>query len=136
MTVAPAAVAAAWVVGAFRLARELFDDPGSPDAAAVPVTGVAAAALVALSPLAVLHTALPLAYAFTAASATLASAALLRGVRTGSRASLCLAGAGFGVALLTRPLDAVLVAFGCLLYVAAAAGGRAGWRQLPWAVLG
>ncbi|MCL9797986.1 hypothetical protein MXD58_027510, partial [Frankia sp. AgKG'84/4] len=59
MAVAPALVGAGWVAGTYRLARELFDDAP---------TGVLAAALVALSPLVWLHTALPLAYACGAAT--------------------------------------------------------------------
>ncbi|EFC83586.1 hypothetical protein [Parafrankia sp. EUN1f] len=100
MVVAPAAVAAGWVVGTFRLARELFADVR---------TALMAAAGVALSPIVLLHTALPLAYAAGAATLVLAAAELLRGARTGSRPALLLGGASAGFALLIRPFDAVLV---------------------------
>ncbi|MCM3885087.1 hypothetical protein ND747_15715, partial [Frankia sp. R82] len=52
MIVAPAAVAAGWVAGTYLLARELLDDAAG---------AVLAAAVLAASPLVLLHTALPLA---------------------------------------------------------------------------
>ncbi|OHV35384.1 hypothetical protein BCD49_05135 [Pseudofrankia sp. EUN1h] len=110
MTVAPAAVAACWVIGAYLLARELFDDVW---------TALVAAVLLALSPLVLLHTALPLAYACCAAVLTLASALLLRGARTGSRPALIGGGALVGFALLNRPYDVVLVMLPLVLFVAA-----------------
>ncbi|WP_235486676.1 glycosyltransferase family 39 protein [Frankia sp. AvcI1] len=129
MTVAPALVAAGWVAGTYRLARELLDDAAS---------AVLAAALVAGSPLVVVHTALPLAYACGAATLTLASAALLRGARTGARSSLLAGGAGAGFALLLRPFDAVLVLTGVVVF--ALARLRRQPRAIParvgWAVLG
>ncbi|OAA25755.1 hypothetical protein UG55_102023 [Frankia sp. EI5c] len=141
MTVAPAAVAAGWVAGTYRLARELFRDAR---------TALLAALGVALSPLVLLHTALPLAYAACVAVLTLASAELLRGARTGSRAALVAGGAGAGYALLIRPFDAVIVVLPVLAVVLArgrAQGrerGRAVRRAVPrtvprraaWALLG
>jgi len=109
MTVAPAAVAALWVIGAYLLARELFDDAW---------TALAASVLLALSPLFLLHTALPLAYGCCAAVLTLASALLLRGARTGSRRCLAGGGALAGFALLIRPFDAVLVLAPLMVFVA------------------
>ncbi|WP_322760772.1 glycosyltransferase family 39 protein [Frankia sp. Cr2] len=109
MVIAPALVAAAWVVATYRLARELLDDAA---------TALTSAAFLALSPLLLLHTALPMAYAFTAAALTAAMAALLRGTRTGARRSLVAAGAAFGLAAMARPFDAVLVAVVGVLFVA------------------
>ncbi|WP_045877033.1 DUF6541 family protein [Pseudofrankia sp. DC12] len=100
MAVAPAAVAACWVIGTYLFTRELFEDAW---------TAVIAAGMVALSPLVLLHTALPLAYAPCAAVLTLASALLLRGVRTGTRRTLVAGGALVGFAVLIRPFDVVLV---------------------------
>ncbi len=82
MAVAPALVAAGWVAGTYRLARELLDDVAS--------------ALLAGSPLVVVHTALPLAYACGAATLTLASAALLRGRGLHAAAAPLRRGAGAG----------------------------------------
>ncbi|WP_322778675.1 glycosyltransferase family 39 protein [Frankia sp. Cas4] len=110
MVLAPALVAAAWVVATYRLARELFDDVA---------TALTSAAFLALSPLVLLHTALPMAYAFTAAALTAAMAALLRGTRIGARRSLVAAGAAFGLAAMARPFDAVLVAVVGVLFVTA-----------------
>ncbi|WP_083418447.1 DUF6541 family protein [Pseudofrankia sp. BMG5.36] len=129
MTVAPAAAAACWVVGAYLLARELFDDVW---------TALAAAVLLALSPLVLLHTALPLAYACCAAVLTLASALLLRGAHTGSRPALIGGGALVGFALLNRPYDVVLVALPLVLFVAARQRRtpRALLTRSVWAALG
>ncbi|ETA03381.1 hypothetical protein ThrDRAFT_01129 [Frankia casuarinae] len=139
MAVAPALVAAGWVAGTYRLARELFDDA---------VTAVTAAVFVALSPLVLVHTSLPLAYACGAATLTLACAALLRGGRTGARLSLIGGGAGLGFVLLLRPFDAVIVAVPVVVFVLArlwrSAGGRsAGGRfmravahRTAWALAG
>ncbi|EIV92279.1 glycosyltransferase family 39 protein, partial [Frankia sp. QA3] len=129
MTLAPALVAAGWVAGTYRLARELLDDAAS---------AVLAAGLLALSPLVVVHTALPLAYACGAATLTLASAALLRGARTGARRSLLGGGAGVGFALLLRPFDAVLVLAGVVVFalVRLRREPRAMTRRVGWAVLG
>jgi hypothetical protein len=129
MAAAPALVAAGWVAGTYRLARELFDDAA---------TAVAAAVLVACSPLLLVHTALPLAYGAAAASLTLAGAALLRGVRTGARTSLVAGGVGVGFVLLIRPFDAVLGILPCALLAAAVPRRppRAVLRQAGWSVLG
>jgi hypothetical protein len=129
MAVAPAAIAAVWVVGTYLLTRELFDDRW---------TALAAAGLVALSPLVVLHTALPLAYAPCAALLTLASALLLRGVRTGARLLLVSGGVLVGFTLLIRPFDAVLVVAPLVVFAVARM-----WRtpktllaRSGWGVLG
>jgi len=109
MAVAPAAVAACWVIGAYLLARELFDDGW---------TALVAAGFLALSPLFLLHTVLPLAYACCAAVLTLATALLLRGARTGARGALTGGGALVGFGLLIRPFDTVLVALPLAAFVA------------------
>ncbi|ADP84966.1 DUF6541 family protein [Pseudofrankia inefficax] len=128
MAVAPAAIAACWVIGTYLLTRELFEDGW---------TAAIAAGLVALSPLVLLHTALPLAYAPCAAVLTLASALLLRGVRTGTRGPLIGGGALVGFALLIRPFDAVLVVGPLVLFAATRMWrtptillARAGWGVL------
>jgi len=128
MTVAPAAVAALWVVGAYLLGRELFDAR----------TGLVAAVLLALSPLFLLHTALPLAYACCAAVLTLASALLLCGACTGSRPALAGGGALVGFALLNRPFDVVLVLLPLMLFVAVRQrrAPRALLARSAWAGLG
>ncbi|WP_018500283.1 DUF6541 family protein [Parafrankia discariae] len=129
MTVAPAAAAGVWVVGTYRLARELFDHDWS---------AVAAAAGVALSPLVLLHTALPLAYAPGAAVLVLASAELLRGARTGARAALIGGGAGVGLVLLIRPFDVVLVVLPVVVLAAGRRRRELGTllRRSGWAVVG
>jgi len=109
MAVAPAAVAACWVIGAYLLARELFDDGW---------TALVAAGFLALSPLFLLHTVLPLAYACCAAVLTFATALLLRGARTGARGALTGGGALVGFGLLIRPFDTVLVALPLAAFVA------------------
>jgi hypothetical protein len=110
MAVAPAAVAACWVIGTYLLARELFDDRW---------TALVAAVFLALSPLVLLHTVLPLAYACCAAALTLACALLLRGARTGARATLIGGGALVGFALLIRPFDTLLVVIPLVAFVVA-----------------
>ncbi|WP_239335756.1 glycosyltransferase family 39 protein [Frankia sp. CiP3] len=110
MAVAPALAATAWVVATYRLARELFDDVA---------TALTAALFLALSPLTLLHTALPMAYAFTSAVLTGAMAALLRGTRTGARSSLVAAGVALGLAATARPFDAALVATLCFPFLLA-----------------
>ncbi|OHV27992.1 hypothetical protein BBK14_18720 [Parafrankia soli] len=129
MAVAPAAVAGVWVVGTYRLARELFDHAWS---------AVAAAVGVALSPLVLLHTALPLAYAPGAAVLVLASAELLRGARTGARAALAGGGAGLGLVLLIRPFDVVLVVLPVIVLAAVRRRRELGTllRRSGWAVIG
>lgn len=129
MMVAPAAMAAAWVAGTYRLARELFGEVR---------TALTAAAGVALSPLVILHTALPLAYAACAATLVFASAELLRGLRTGARSALFLGGAAAGFALLIRPFDAVLVVLPVAVLAVVRARGelRILSRRALWAVLG
>ncbi|MCK9932410.1 hypothetical protein MXD62_35610 [Frankia sp. Mgl5] len=129
MAVAPAAVAGVWVVGTYRLARELFDHAWS---------AVAAAVGVALSPLVLLHTALPLAYAPGAAVLVLASAELLRGARTGARAALVGGGAGLGLVLLIRPFDVVLVVLPVIVLAAVRRRRELGTllRRSGWAVIG
>ncbi|CAO5185274.1 Dolichyl-phosphate-mannose-protein mannosyltransferase [Frankia sp. AiPs1] len=136
MAVAPAAVAAGWVAGTYLLAREVLDDAAS---------AVLAAAVIAASPLVLLHTALPLAYACGAATLTTTAAVLLRGARTGSRPLLLAGGAGSGFAMLLRPYDALLVlavaavfALARLRRTPALAARRVGWVLLgaaPFAVL-
>jgi len=120
MAVAPAAIGACWVIGTYLLARELFHDTW---------TALAAAAVVALSPLVLVHTALPLAYAPSAALLTLASAFLLRGVRTGLRRFLVAGGAVVGFVLLIRPFDAILVVVPLVLFAVAR------MRRTPTALL-
>ncbi len=118
MIVAPALVAAAWAVGVYRLARELFDDVA---------TALVSAAFLVFSPLVVVHTALPMAYAFTAAALTIAIAEVARGTRTGARWSLVAGGVALGLAATARPFDAVLVTLVCALVVA----GRFVTGRLP-----
>ncbi|WP_225438279.1 DUF6541 family protein [Candidatus Frankia nodulisporulans] len=129
MIVAPAAVAAGWVASTYLLARELLDDTAS---------AVLAAGILAASPLVLLHTALPLAYACGAATLTAAAAGLLRGARTGSRGALVAGGAAAGFALLLRPYDAVLVLAAVVVFalVRLRRTPRVAVRRTGWALLG
>ena len=129
MVLAPAAAAAAWVATTYGLARELLTDRR---------TALLAAGVVALSPLTLIHGGLYLSYVFTAALLTGAAACLVRGVRLGSRRALTGAGALFGAALLTRPLDVALVALPCGVYglIRLRRQPRAAARRALWVAVG
>jgi hypothetical protein len=105
-----AAVAATWF-----LAREIA--PGS---------GGFAAAVLLLSPMFVVDAGLYLSYLWAAALVAGALAGMLAGLRTNRRAPFCLSGALFGLAFLTRPFDALLVAVVAGGYIVIAR-----WRDGP-----
>src|SRR5256714_775870 len=93
--------AAGAVVACFCLAREILGRRRD---------ALVAAAFMAGSPLFAIQSATYLSYLFNAALLMGFAAALLAGVRRGSRAALALAGFLLGLALFARPFDAVLVA--------------------------
>ena len=99
--VAMSVIAAVWF-----LAREL-------EPAAAPY----AAAVFLLSPLLIIHSGLYLSYLWTTALLTGAIAGALAGLRTRRPLPYIVSGALFGVAQLTRPVDALIVAFLCTVYV-------------------
>jgi 4-amino-4-deoxy-L-arabinose transferase-like glycosyltransferase len=129
MAVAPAAVVAAWVLATYLLALELL---------ASRQVAVLSAALVAVCPLVLTHGALLLSYAFSAATLTFATAALLRGHRTGHAPWLLAAGAAVGMGLLNRPFDAVLYMLPVVAYVAICGRREPVWliRSLALAAAG
>ncbi|MDQ1477938.1 MAG: hypothetical protein QOE62_3167, partial [Actinomycetota bacterium] len=92
-----AAIAA--VAGTWFLAQEIA--PGS---------GGFAAAVLLLSPMFVVDAGLYLSYLWSAGLVAGALAAVLAGVRTSRRPPFCVGGALFGLALLSRPFDALIVA--------------------------
>ena len=124
MRVGIALVAAATVVAVGAFSYELVRNRR--------VTFVACAVLL-LSPLFLLHWSLFLAYGFATLAVTTMGALLLRGVRTGRANAFVGAGVAFGVAQLTRPLDAVL--FALPLAVFSFRQLRPGKRSLRSAVL-
>ncbi len=113
-------------MGVYALALELFGRRR---------TAAFAAALIGWSPIVLLHSVLYLPYLFTAGLLTAGVALLLRGIRTGSRRALLLAGAAAGAALLTRPFDVVLVAVPVLAFTAVVqrTDRRRALRLLGWA---
>ncbi|HEV8627995.1 MAG TPA: glycosyltransferase family 39 protein [Acidimicrobiia bacterium] len=96
-----ALAAAGAVVACYWLAREILGRRRD---------ALVAAAFLASSPLFAIQSATYLSYLFNAALLMGFAAALLAGVRSGSRPSLVLAGLLLGLAVFARPFDAILVA--------------------------
>jgi hypothetical protein len=110
------------VFAVYALAREAL---GSREGALL------AAAIAAISPLFLLHSALYLSYLFTTLLATAALACGFRSARLGSRAWAGATGVLLGAMVLSRPFDAVLTGLTVLL-VAVLAGRRAGLGGIRW----
>lgn len=123
-----AAVAAWNVVAVYGLARVLWRDRR---------TALWAAALVAASPMLILHSGLFLTYVATLAALATAGWAALVAVERSSAAHMTLAGIALGVALLIRPLDALVVAplLGTLVLYRARTAGIDGRRIVTWAAI-
>ena len=111
--------AAGAVVSTWFLARQVA--PGS---------GPLAAVLLLISPIFVVHAGLYLSYLWTAGLVTGALACVVAGVHSPRRAPFAAGGALFGLALLSRPFDAVIVAVAAGAYALVAL-----WRDRPGLVL-
>lgn len=111
---AMAAAAAFWLLG-----RELTGSAW---------LATAVSAGVALSPVFVVHSATALAYLPTGALAAAFLGAVLRGMRTGSRWWLAVAGLCLGALAFHRPFDAVLVGAPVGVWLAVRAGRARDWR--------
>jgi 4-amino-4-deoxy-L-arabinose transferase-like glycosyltransferase len=122
-------VAAGLVLAVYVFALELFEGRR---------TALIAAAVTALSPLFLVHTATFLSYPFATALLLAASTCWIRGTRLRSRPLLLGAGALYGWAFLVRPLDVVLVAGPVAAYLWARHRGtpRRLGRSCAWAVVG
>lgn len=121
-----AAVAAWNVVAVYGFARALWGDRR---------TALWAACLVGASPMVILHSGLFLTYVATLAALASAAWAALVAVERSSVGHVALAGAALGVALLIRPLDALLVApaLAALVLSRARAAGAEWTRLAGWA---
>lgn len=104
------AIAAAAVLGVYALAGELGFSPRS---------RLVASALFALSPLALVQSALYLEYLFATALELFALALVVRGARLGRSRLLAAAGVLFGILLFTRPLEALLLGAATMVYFTA-----------------
>ncbi|MDQ1386483.1 MAG: hypothetical protein QOG65_3862, partial [Actinomycetota bacterium] len=113
--VALAVAAIAAVVATWFLAQEIA--PGS---------GGFAAVVLVLSPMFVVDAGLYLSYLWSAALVAGGLAGVLAGARTNRPAPFCLSGALFGVAFLSRPFDAVIVAVVAAGYIVTVR-----WRDGP-----
>jgi hypothetical protein len=99
--------------------------------------GVAAAAILVLSPIVVFQSGTTLPYLFLLTLVLGAFYLVLRGVRSGGAGWLVGGGAVLGAAFFARPFDAVLAAIPLgVLVVAEARFGRVGWQRLAWITLG
>lgn len=102
------AIAGVWVVSTYAAALKLLGSRR---------TALLAAALVALSPIAIVQSAVYLSYALSSALIFAAVACFLLGLTTGCRRWSFAAGVLFGAALLTRTFDVVLVGLPLVLLV-------------------
>jgi hypothetical protein len=121
--------AAAASVLCFLFARELLGEERR---------AVVAAALFTVSPFFLSLSGTYLNYVFTLALELGFGFCLLRGIRTGSRPSLVVAGLLVGLAFLSRPYDAVLFSIPLVTYLFATRRRKLAQliRELGWAVLG
>lgn len=99
MRVGLALLAGTTVIAAYGFAFELLGDRR---------VAVGAGAFLALSPVFLVHSALILTYTLSLFGLTAAGWGLLRGCRTGRQRDLLLGAMALGVAVLTRPFDALL----------------------------